>query len=104
MEHPMPDFSLEAAAGGLVVGVDEAGRGPLAGPVLAAAVVFVAPCPAALATLLDDSKKLTAAARTEAALALRRAAASGNLRFGLGAASAAEIGQLNILGATHLAM
>jgi ribonuclease HII len=100
----MPDFSLEAAAGGLVAGVDEAGRGPLAGPVLAAAVVFLAPCPAALAALLDDSKKLKPEARERAASALRAAARDGGLRFALGAASAAEIGRLNILGATHLAM
>jgi ribonuclease HII len=100
----MPDFSLEAAAGGLVAGVDEAGRGPLAGPVLAAAVVFLAPCLPELLALLDDSKKLSAEARGRAALALRGAAAAGALRFALGAASAAEIGRRNILGATHLAM
>ena len=50
-----PDFSLEAALGGRVAGVDEAGRGPLAGPVLAAALVFLAPPPDSLAALLQDS-------------------------------------------------
>ena len=100
----MPDFSLEAAAGGLVAGVDEAGRGPLAGPVLAAAVVFLVPCPSELAALLDDSKKLSADAREHAARALHAAAAAGALRFAIAAASATEIAQRNILGATHLAM
>ena len=100
----MPDFSLERAAGGLVAGVDEAGRGPLAGPVMAAAVLFLRPCPPALAALLDDSKRLPEAARRAAAAALRSAAAEGVLTLALGAASAAEIGRLNILQASLLAM
>ncbi|WP_135468775.1 ribonuclease HII [Crenalkalicoccus roseus] len=100
----MPDFSLEAMAGGRVAGVDEAGRGPLAGPVLAAAVVFPGGVPPALAGLLDDSKRLSAAAREAAFAALREAAALGRAEWALGAASAAEIGRLNILRATHLAM
>ncbi|MDE2391172.1 MAG: ribonuclease HII, partial [Rhodospirillales bacterium] len=52
----MPDFSREAAIGGRVAGVDEVGRGPLAGPVLAAAVVLPAKLPEGLALMLDDSK------------------------------------------------
>ena len=100
----MPDFALEAAAGGRVAGVDEAGRGPLAGPVLAAAVVFPAGVPPALALLLDDSKRLRPAAREAAFAALRAAAAAGAVEFAIAAASVAEIGRLNILGATHLAM
>jgi len=99
-----PDFSLEAALGGRVAGVDEAGRGPLAGPVLAAALVFLAPPPEALAGLLQDSKKLKEAARDAAYAALRGAEALGMVEIGIGAASAAEIGRLNILRATHLAM
>lgn len=100
----MPDFSLEAAAGGRVAGVDEAGRGPLAGPVLAAAVVFPHGVPAALAALLDDSKRLKPAAREAAFAALHAAAARGEAELALGGASATEIGRLNILRATHLAM
>lgn len=100
----MPDFSLEASLGGLVAGVDEAGRGPLAGPVVAGAVLFLRPCPAGLADLLDDSKRLTEAQRLAAALALRQAAGRGELVLALGAASAAEIGRINILQATLLAM
>jgi ribonuclease HII len=100
----MPDFVLEAAAGGRVAGVDEAGRGPLAGPVLAAAVVFPHGVPVALAALLDDSKALTPAARAIAFAALQAAAAAGLVEFGVAAASVAEIGRLNILRASHLAM
>jgi ribonuclease HII len=100
----MPDFRIESAHGGRVAGLDEAGRGPLAGPVLAAAVVFLAPPAPALASLLDDSKKLNAARRDAAFAALRAAAAGGALDYGIAAASAAEIGRLNILRASHLAM
>jgi ribonuclease HII len=97
----MPDFVLERAAGGRVAGVDEVGRGPLAGPVLAAAVVFPRGVPAALAVLIDDSKALDAGRRTAAFAAL---AASGAAEIGVGAASVAEIARLNILGAALLAM
>jgi ribonuclease HII len=100
----VPDYLLEIVAGGRVAGVDEAGRGPLAGPVMAAAVIFHAPPSAALAALLDDSKKLNAAKRDIAFVALRAAMAEGLLDAAVGAASANEIGRLNILGATHLAM
>ena len=100
----MPDFSLEAEHGGRVAGLDEAGRGPLAGPVTAAAVVFLAPPPVLLARLLDDSKKLTAARRDAAFAALQEAARAGLLARGVAAASAAEIGRLNILRASQLAM
>jgi len=99
-----PDFSLEAAHGGTVAGVDEAGRGPLAGPVLAAAVIFPDHPPRALAALLDDSKRLDVARRDAAYDALMAARAEGAALIGVGAASAAEIGRLNILRATHLAM
>ncbi|GGJ15691.1 ribonuclease HII [Neoroseomonas lacus] len=101
--RPRPDLFLEAGAG-RVAGVDEAGRGPLAGPVVAAAVVFLHEPPAALAALVDDSKKLKAAQRETAFAALRAAAADGLVDFGVGAASSAEIGTVNILRATHLAM
>lgn len=100
----MPDFSLESEHGGRVAGLDEAGRGPLAGPVTAAAVVFLAPPPVALARLLDDSKKLTAARRDAAFAALLNAARDGLLEHAIAAASAAEIGRLNILRASQLAM
>lgn len=87
-----------------MAGVDEAGRGPLAGPVLAAAVVFAFGVPRRLAPLLNDSKALSPAERDAAYTALHAAALRGKVEFGLAAASAAEIGRLNILRATHLAM
>jgi ribonuclease HII len=96
----MPDLSMERSAGGRVAGVDEAGRGPLAGPVVAAAVILDPHLPAGLAALLDDSKKLTAEQRLAAYLALRASTAE----IGVGAASVTEILRLNILHASMLAM
>jgi len=95
-----PDFTREAAHGGRVAGVDEAGRGPLAGPVVAAAVVFPFGVAAEMAALLDDSKKLDARRRGIAYAALRASGAE----VGIGAASVAEIARLNILQASLLAM
>jgi len=96
----MPDLSHEQRIGGLVAGVDEVGRGPLAGPVLAAAVILPAQLPPGLAALIDDSKKLSAARRLAALAALRAAGAD----IALGAASVTEIAELNILNASMLAM
>lgn len=97
----MPNFLLEKRAGGRVAGVDEVGRGPLAGPVVAAAVVFPAGVPRRLAALLDDSKKLSAEQRLVAFRALH---ACGRAEIAVGAASVAEIERLNILHAALLAM
>lgn len=95
----MPDLSREARLGRLVAGIDEVGRGPLAGPVVAAAVILdPANLPAELDGL-DDSKRLSAAARAHYAAVLGRVA-----RIGIGAASVTEIDRLNILQATLLAM
>jgi ribonuclease HII len=93
--------NTRVAAAGRVAGIDEVGRGPLAGPVLAAAVVLPRPVPPALLVLLDDSKKLRPAAREAAFAALR---ATPGVEIGVGAASVAEILSLNILGASLLAM
>lgn len=100
----MPDWSFEKAAGlgrGLVIcGIDEVGRGPLAGPVVAcAAILDPATLPKALERRLDDSKKLGAAAREEIAAALASCAV-----FAIASASPQEIDAVNILQATHLAM
>lgn len=98
----VPDFSLEREHLGIVVGVDEAGRGPWAGPVVAgAAVLDQTLLPQDLVQGLDDSKKLKAAKR-EALLA--RLLEAPGVHLGLGVASVEEIDQLNILQATFLAM
>ncbi len=96
----MPDFFLERKWGGSVAGIDEAGRGPWAGPVHAAAVVFPAAGPSAdLAARVMDSKQLSSAQREAVFPQLLQAALVGQ-----GQASVAEIDELNILVATHLAM
>jgi len=82
---------------GLVAGVDEAGRGPLAGPVVAAAVILD---PARPIGGLRDSKALSAARRESLAAEIRRRA----LSWAVAWAEPAEIDALNILGATMLAM
>lgn len=97
----MPHYRLETAHGGRVAGVDEAGRGPLAGPVVAAAVVFTSRVPRRLARMLDDSKKLCSEERQAAFDALRAHEAA---EIAVGAASVREIARLNILHATMLAM
>ncbi|GBR54380.1 ribonuclease HII [Gluconobacter sphaericus] len=97
----MPDYALEAAHGGLVVGIDEVGRGPLAGPVVASAVAFTAPPSETLSSLLDDSKKLTARRRM---LAYEALMADEQALIGIGAASVAEIERINIAQACYLAM
>lgn len=97
----MPDYKLEMIYGGLVAGIDEVGRGPLAGPVMAAAVVFQHPPSQHLASLLDDSKKLTTRRREKAYQALCEAQ---GVYFALGAASVREIDVLNIGQACHVAM
>jgi ribonuclease HII len=95
----MPDLAIELALGGVIAGIDEVGRGPLAGPVVAAAVILPRRPPKALVERLDDSKKLSAARRDEmAALVLASA------EVGLGLASVDEIDRINILRATFLAM
>lgn len=95
----MPDLSIERRCGGLVAGIDEAGRGPWAGPVVAAAVILPADIPDALLTGLDDSKKLSVA-RREALLTVL----AGCANIGIGAASVGEIERDNILAATYAAM
>ena len=99
----MPDLVLEHALaarhGGLIAGVDEVGRGPWAGPVLAAAAILRPDAPDALLNALNDSKKLSARKREALAGAIPDCA-----WIGIGAASVAEIDRINILAASHLAM
>jgi len=89
---------LRASGLRLIAGVDEVGRGPLAGPVVACAVVM--PPDTRAIPGVADSKRLTAAERTRLAVLIRRRAVA----LGLGAASVREIDRLNIYHATVLAM
>lgn len=100
----MPDFSYERKAGAsqgrIVVGIDEAGRGPLAGPVIAAAVLIdLKRFPRSLRATVDDSKKLTPGLREHLYDRLQDHAL-----IGVGLASSIEIDRLNILRASLLAM
>ena len=97
----MPRFTLERKIGrtlnGPVAGVDEVGRGPLAGPVYAAAVILN---PIHLPKGVDDSKAMSEARRETAFDTIMRSA----LAVGIGIASVGEIDEINILQATMLAM
>jgi ribonuclease HII len=93
----MPDYSLEALCVGPVCGVDEAGRGPWAGPVSAAAVILD---PARIPEGLNDSKKLSHKARLALEIEIKATA----LAWGVAYGSVEEIAQFNILQATGLAM
>src|SRR5690606_37552615 len=88
---------LRAKGYEIIAGVDEAGRGPLAGPVVAAAVIL----PDGVAVRgVDDSKRLTSERREALFHEIRERA----LAVGVGAASTREVDRLNILRASHVAM
>ena len=97
----MPHYIYEArwlkTVEGPIAGVDEAGRGPLAGPVVAAAVILDRK---RIPKGLNDSKQMTAEAREEAYLRILE----GAVAWGVGEASVDEIDLVNIRQATHLAM
>lgn len=100
MARLVPDLSRETAARSrglsLIAGIDEVGRGPLCGPVTAAAVILD---PAHLPEGIGDSKALSSAKRERIAAELHLCA-----RVGIGHAGVEEIDRLNILRASHLAM
>jgi ribonuclease HII len=101
----VPDFAIERGCAGITCGIDEAGRGPLAGPVVAAAVIIDRwRFSGELRHALDDSKALSRDQRESCYRALWAAASSGVVRLGVGAASRGEIDRINILRATLLAM
>ena len=91
-----PDFSFERQCYGPVCGVDEAGRGPLAGPVVAAAVILT---PARIPEGLNDSKALSSSQRELLLNMIEK-----NAQIGIGIAEPEEIDRANILGATLIAM
>ncbi len=98
----MPDFTYENRLGDfrLVAGLDEAGRGPWCGPVVAGCVMWINGCPDDLAHQINDSKKLTPAKREVLFDKIIQATPA----YGIGQASAQEIDQINILQASFLAM
>ena len=95
MADNLDDYLMLAKTGALIIGVDEAGRGPLAGPVVAAACVLGEPLPAGL----DDSKKLSAKRRAEIEPQIHA-----TCHWAVGVVEADEIDRINIFAATMLAM
>jgi len=99
----MPNFSYETRFGRddgkVICGADEVGRGPLAGPVVAAAVILPLDFPIDIRDKIKDSKKMSATAREELFEPLTQ-----NCHYAIAEASVAEIDTLNILWASMLAM
>lgn len=101
----MPNWEIEDKYNTIVCGVDEAGRGPWVGPVVAGAVIFLnRNVNQELINSLNDSKKLSAKKREKLYDILFHEEKLGNITCGIGLASAEEIDELNILQATFLAM
>ena len=93
----MKEYERKYASCGFICGIDEAGRGPLAGPVVAAACILPTTCEI---LYLNDSKKLTEKRREELFVEIQEKAVS----FGVGIVSPAVIDEINILQATYEAM
>lgn len=101
----MPSWEIEDKYNTVVCGIDEAGRGPWVGPVVAGAVIFLnRNVNQELMQSLNDSKKLSAKKREKLYDILRQEDKLGNITCGIGLADAKEIDDLNILQATFLAM
>ena len=101
----MPDFALETAVSPPhlhIAGLDEAGRGALAGPVTAAAVIFPRPTPALIEALqtVNDSKQLNAQVREQLFICVTKQA----LAYGIGSVPASAIDEIGIIPATKRAM
>ena len=98
----MPDFEIENKYDGLIAGLDEAGRGAFAGPVVSAAsAINIQKIEKNLLDRIDDSKKLTFQSRNEVFNAVVK---SRYISFGVGISSVDEIDSLNILQSTFLSM
>jgi ribonuclease HII len=103
MTTQTPSFNLERLSPSPVVGIDEAGCGPWAGPVVAGAFIFLKPdeVDESVLSLIRDSKQLTAVRREQAYIQLTSLT---TVCFGIGQASVEEIDRINIGKATRLAM
>jgi len=100
-----PNFNIEKNIGGTVIGVDEVGRGPLAGPVVSCACIFFDySIEQSQLSLFDDSKKLTIKKRCEAFHKVYQLINDNKLRFALGFAKVVEIDKFNILEAAKISM
>jgi len=101
----MPDFSIENECNGYVCGIDEAGRGPWVGNVVAGAVVVLDKnLSPELLNNLNDSKKLSKTKREKLYELLRQEERAGKVKIGVGEATPEEIDKYNILQATFMAM
>ena len=101
----MPNFDTELSLIKPVIGIDEVGRGPLAGPVISCACVFFNySIKKYNLNILNDSKKLTKTKREKALKLIYKLKSNKILKFSLGYASVNEIDSLNILEATKLSM
>ena len=100
-----PNFNIEKKIGGTVIGIDEVGRGPLAGPVVSCACIFFDySIEQSQLSLFDDSKKLTIKKRCEAFHKVYQLKKDNKLQFALGFANVVEIDKFNILEATKISM
>ncbi len=101
----MPNFEIEDEYVGLIAGVDEAGRGPWVGPVVAGCVVFLdRNVDEFLLNNLNDSKKISKKKREQLYEVLYKEKENGKILIGVGITSAKEIDEINILNASFLAM
>ena len=100
-----PNFNIEKKIGGAVIGIDEVGRGPLAGPVVSCACIFFDySIEQSRLSLFDDSKKLTIKKKCEAFHTVYQLKKENKLRFSLGFANVVEIDKFNILEAVKISM
>ncbi len=100
----MTDFSIEHSIKGLVIGLDEVGRGPLAGPVISCGVMYNSYKNLNSNIPITDSKKLSKKQRKELFEFFQNLKKENILEYHLGLATVEEIDKLNILGATKLSM
>tara|TARA_B110000196_G_scaffold298906_1_gene291098 strand:- start:342 stop:968 length:627 start_codon:yes stop_codon:yes gene_type:complete len=101
----LPDFSIEKTFNQHVIGIDEVGRGPLAGPVVCCAFIFFDnEISDEDLYFIDDSKKLSKKKRTVAIKEIYKLKKNNKIQFSLGMASVEEIDKYNILEATKISM
>ena len=101
----MPNFSIEKDFDHLVIGIDEVGRGPLAGPVVSCACIFFdTQLTSEALFFIDDSKKLSQKKRIIAIKEIFKLREEKKVQFSLGMASVKEIDEFNILEATKISM